>query len=749
MRAVSLREFTEICSQRCEHQFGADWSFSYVRWNILFRQMLQRTKTMSLQQTTQDEGGAVTAEHVCAAACEISEALRGNYLSSDGHSRPVAGNLGKVALVPGLSSLSQRLLRQVQYSIRRIPGTTGVRSLMRHRAQAMQLYYGTPLFVTLSPAEKHNWIMLKLARWRMEDPAVQQDPALQKVAARTAPEAGTSETWPTFEERRKILALKPSAAVIGFRVHVQLLLQGIFGLRTCLFCPQCQLSGEEAFCADLCGNGAKLEGGAFGRCVAGFFAIESQKAGALHVHGHVVLECLHQHRSLDSLVEEMESRGEQLCGQFLRFKEHVTMQTHAVPAQWTERKREEVETSWPEHAARDELLLVPEFFRARQAVGSVAAALEEAEVWKRQYMEDVEMIQELRQHHIHLPDKHGKRKPLPGCKKAGCAEGCRSGFPQEQQMTERGLVVCPGLGPELGLAIKGRRNSLGSLHGPRDCPWLNGSHPALLTAGRHNSDVQIGFRLPVCKATHSGWCGRDCCAETKVEAVQAAAQAAQAAQIGYSTDYAAKKQAQGLYECKAFARGHAAMAPKLRGCTVGQVSRRHSQRIVADCFVRGVVRGACETECLNMRAMSTEANPAAAETIQTFLTGVFPAHAFLDAVDRAVRASPVYMSKALLQVCGQEVLLRDLGTLYGLRGKHEAVRFLSPYEFVRGWHVVPASTVEKRRRQWGRVVPFPENSLCPTIRLQLGCMGEGKNCSEVFGMSGVEGVARAMLQGSV
>lgn len=238
---VELAEFTELCSLRCEHQFGAEWCFSYVRWNYLFRQLLHQSRGLFVRRLAgygEGEEVEVTPQDLKKAAMEISEGLSAMYRGLDGQLRPVAGDLNKVAYIPGLSPLSGRLLQQVKHTISKVTGTTGVRTQMRFRGKSMQVANGTPLFVTLSPAEKHNYCTLCLARWRVGDPAVQRDPALQKVAGRMQPDAEERMVWPNFEERRKILALKPAAAVMGFRVHMLLLLRGLFGLRMCLFCPR-------------------------------------------------------------------------------------------------------------------------------------------------------------------------------------------------------------------------------------------------------------------------------------------------------------------------------------------------------------------------------------------------------------------------------------------------------------------------------------------------------------------------------
>ena len=53
-----------------------------------------------------------------------------------------------------------------------IEGTNEVRTLMRYDTHAFRIAHGVPLFVTLSPDEKHNLLMIRFSRARANDPAV-------------------------------------------------------------------------------------------------------------------------------------------------------------------------------------------------------------------------------------------------------------------------------------------------------------------------------------------------------------------------------------------------------------------------------------------------------------------------------------------------------------------------------------------------------------------------------------------------
>ena len=43
---------------------------------------------------------------------------------------------------------------------------------MRYDTHAFRIAHGVPLFVTLSPDEKHNLLMIRFSRARANDPAV-------------------------------------------------------------------------------------------------------------------------------------------------------------------------------------------------------------------------------------------------------------------------------------------------------------------------------------------------------------------------------------------------------------------------------------------------------------------------------------------------------------------------------------------------------------------------------------------------
>ena len=176
---------------------------------------------------------------------------------------------------------------------RNTPGTHEVRKTMRHQTHANRICHGTPLFVTFSPSERDNAVMLRLARARQSDPSLSQESATGRAAQgrgkpdldvefySLSPEALAAEL-PPYDDRRAMLTKDPVACADGFRTLVQLALRHLFGVRYCPKCPDCGTSSRP--CTDAFGSNAMACGGIFGRLDAAFGSIECQKSGVLHIH---------------------------------------------------------------------------------------------------------------------------------------------------------------------------------------------------------------------------------------------------------------------------------------------------------------------------------------------------------------------------------------------------------------------------------------------------------------------------------
>ena len=258
------------------------------------------------------------------------------------------------------------MLLNVSHMTRSILGTQDVRRTMRFVAHYFRVYHGAAVFITLSPDEKHNSIMMRISRLRASDPSVKHQSASSKWFGRLEPPLvgwteRADEESPSFELRRHIMARSPLSAVDGFRTHLQLLFRHVFGMRMCPACPDCWNSDNAAWCADGESSSSTLAGGVLGRVAAIVGSIENQKAGAFHLHFHAFLECLHQHLSLEDIAIQVDKLNSTLVDEYLQFKDYVCRQRYPDVEGVTKERWASVEESWPEHAATKSLCSLPSY----------------------------------------------------------------------------------------------------------------------------------------------------------------------------------------------------------------------------------------------------------------------------------------------------------------------------------------------------------------------------------------------------
>ena len=117
----------------------------------------------------------------------------------------------------------------------------------------------------------------------------------------------------------------------------------------------------------------------------------------------------------------------------------------------------------------------------------------EGRAWLKQHLEeDVEPLQMMKQHHVHLRNPEmNKREPLAACRSKENQNLCKSNFPRNRGLVFEAIVLCGQAPKQMGLYLRGRRCQLGSMHGPTLHESLNATHSAMLAAQRCNSDVQI------------------------------------------------------------------------------------------------------------------------------------------------------------------------------------------------------------------------------------------------------------------
>ena len=182
-----------------------------------------------------------------------------------------------------------------------MPGTREVRVKMGHIGFWASIVYGHGIFMTVTPSERHNYLAIRLSRYRADDPYIRASPYASTQQEQSDEEARVREErkWigqdapsleanaddifdvdvPGYDLRRLIQARDPQCAVNAFRVYIIKVLAPALGIRMCADCPHC--CETDMPCPDSLGSSAEVLGGMAGRGDALSGAVECQKSPAL------------------------------------------------------------------------------------------------------------------------------------------------------------------------------------------------------------------------------------------------------------------------------------------------------------------------------------------------------------------------------------------------------------------------------------------------------------------------------------
>jgi len=314
---VKLFDLTRTMPRRIEAQYRRHWAYVPGLWNLYFREQVNFGASLGAIS----RGGAALPQDqieqdAAMAAADMYEKLHsGTYLTQTGQRRQIAGDMSKLRFAIGVTPQQKRLLADFSFRTRTISGTQEIRTRIGHLCFWSSVVYGNGIFMTISPGERHNYLAIRLSRYRRLDPYItgsqegasesswigNQDPRLQ---------AASDDLFdievPGYDMRRLLLARDPLAAVLAFAVQVRGVLAPLFGIRMCPDCPHCSESDNP--CQDAFGSNAEAMGGLAGRSDGIAGAVECQKkSGSLHLHFWNFIQRAHQHKSLVQIAALIEA----------------------------------------------------------------------------------------------------------------------------------------------------------------------------------------------------------------------------------------------------------------------------------------------------------------------------------------------------------------------------------------------------------------------------------------------------------
>ena len=307
---VKLFDLARGLPQRIEGQYRRHWGFAPALFNLLFRANVNLGASLAVKRkmTEEPSKGDLETDAAMAAANLLERLEKGNYITQDGKRRRINGDFSKLLFAENLSKLQRKLLSDFRFRCRAIPGTQEIRTKIGHLGFWASVVYGNGIFMTISPSERHNYLAIRLSRYRTDDPfATQNSMWVGKHAPSLEPNEDDNfgVDIPGYDLRRLLMAEDPLAAANAFFTQIRLVLATMLGIRMCPHCPDCERSNNP--CQDAWGSVAELMGGVAGRVDAMFGAVECQKTtGSLHYHFFAFVQRIHQFASMKEIATALQ-----------------------------------------------------------------------------------------------------------------------------------------------------------------------------------------------------------------------------------------------------------------------------------------------------------------------------------------------------------------------------------------------------------------------------------------------------------
>ena len=160
--------------RRVESQIRWDWDLIPAVWSLCFASKVNLSTSLAIQRfLKKNETHDSNEAELQRTAAKIYELLwNGEYMRPDGTRAKIAGDTTKILQAIGLNDVQRSLIHNYQFMSSKIPGTRQIRRTINHIVFSSRVVYGLPVFMTVTPSERHSGLMIRLTRYRRNDPGL-------------------------------------------------------------------------------------------------------------------------------------------------------------------------------------------------------------------------------------------------------------------------------------------------------------------------------------------------------------------------------------------------------------------------------------------------------------------------------------------------------------------------------------------------------------------------------------------------
>ena len=245
---LHIDTFLRMTAGRIEAQFQTDWDFHPAVSGLAFASKVNMSPSMALQKAVGAGGDwdTMTDEKLSAAAEALYKKLHHGHYREGDKRVAIAGRVDKLALCDSLTPVERSFVKNFLFMSSKIPGTRQIRRQMRYLVFSAAVVYGLPVWITITPSERHSGLAIHLFRGRVNDPAFSRSahggafaPYLGYDAPSLRPPKDGAEQGietvvidlPDYDLRRLITSRHPQCCVQAFKVACRVIFPALYGFR--------------------------------------------------------------------------------------------------------------------------------------------------------------------------------------------------------------------------------------------------------------------------------------------------------------------------------------------------------------------------------------------------------------------------------------------------------------------------------------------------------------------------------------
>ena len=148
-----------------------DWTALPIVRSVTYKFMAEHTMTTVAPIMSKSGGaGQVSSADLVAAAENLYHHLHHGFTGAGVHRMPIGGDTTRLPYAVGLTPLEKKLALAQVFLAQHMAGSQALRQVMGHRQFGARVMYGDCVFMTISPNEQHSALVLRLSRFRRNDP---------------------------------------------------------------------------------------------------------------------------------------------------------------------------------------------------------------------------------------------------------------------------------------------------------------------------------------------------------------------------------------------------------------------------------------------------------------------------------------------------------------------------------------------------------------------------------------------------